>query len=209
VLEGEISHDEITRFLSRSTFSSSTLWLSVKSAVREIEKSDGVLIFDDTIMEKPHTKENDIVTWHYDHSKGRSVKGINILNAMYSVSDINIPVAFEIINKPIHYCDIKTRKVKHRSELTKNDLLLQMLKTCQQNQLLYSYVLTDIWYASTMQEIKLTFNKDFIMAMKCNLLAALSLEDKHQGRFVRIDSLNLEPNTTQQVYLTGLSYSFN
>lgn len=56
MLEGEISHDEITRFLSRSTFSSSTLWLSVKSAVRDIEKSDGVLIFDDTIVEKPHTK---------------------------------------------------------------------------------------------------------------------------------------------------------
>ncbi|MFK5970256.1 MAG: hypothetical protein QM487_09090 [Candidatus Marithrix sp.] len=42
VLEGEISHDEITRFLSRSTFSS-TLWLSVKLAVRDVEKSDGVL----------------------------------------------------------------------------------------------------------------------------------------------------------------------
>lgn len=208
MLEGEISHDEITRFLSRSTFSSSTLWLSVKSAVRDIEKSDGVLIFDDTIVEKPHTKENDIITWHYDHSKGRSVKGINILNAMYSVSDINIPVAFEIINKPIHYCDIETRKVKHCSKLTKNDLLLQMLKNCQQNQLLYNYVLTDIWYASTknMQEIKITFNKDFIMAMKSNRLVAPSLEDKYQGRFVNISSLNLEPNTTQQVYLKGLNF---
>ncbi len=47
------------------------------------------------------------------------------------------------------------------------------------------------------------------MGMKCNRLAALSLEDKYQGRFVRIDSLNLEPNTTQQVYLKGLSCSFN
>ena len=28
-----------------------------------------------------------------------------------------------------------------------------------------------------------------IMGMKCNRLAALSLEDKHQGRFVKIDSL--------------------
>ena len=34
MLEGEISHDEITRFLSRSSFSSKTLWLSVKSVVR-------------------------------------------------------------------------------------------------------------------------------------------------------------------------------
>lgn len=208
MLEGEISHDTITRFLSRSTFSSSTLWLSVKLVVRDIEKDDGVIIFDDTIVEKPHTKENDIITWHYDHSKGRSVKGINILNTLYNVGDINIPVAFEIINKPIHYCDIKTRKVKHLSKVTKNDLLLQMLETCNQNQLLYKYVLTDIWYASTknMQAVKLTFNKDFIMGMKCNRLAVLSLEDKHQGRFVRIDSLNLEPNTTQQIYLKGIDF---
>lgn len=83
-----------------------------------------------------------------------------------------------------------------------------MLKNCQQNQLLYKYVLTDIWYASTknMQEIKITFNKDFIMAMKSNRLVAPSLEDKYQGRFVNISSLNLEPNTTQQVYLKGLNF---
>ncbi len=83
-----------------------------------------------------------------------------------------------------------------------------MLKTWKPNQLLYSYVLTDIWYASVknMQEIKITFNQDFFMAMKSNRKVALSLEDKHQGRFVRIDSLNLEPNTTEQVYLKGLYF---
>ena len=44
------------------------------------------------------------------------------------------------------------------------------------------------------------------MAMKSNRKVALSLEDKHQGRFVRIDSLNLEPDTTEQVYLKGLDF---
>jgi len=192
LLDGEISHDQITRFLSQSCFSSSYLWLSVKQAVRDIENNAGVLIFDVTIVEKPYTKENDIINWHYDHSKGRSVKGINILNAIYNVEDVNIPVAFEIINKPIQYSDIKTRKVKRYNEVTKNDLLIQMLQTSHQNKLSYRYVLTDSWYASVnnMQEIKNTFKKDFIMAIKTNRLAALSLEDKRQGNFVRIDSLN-------------------
>ena len=45
MLEGEISHDTIT--LSSSRFSSSALWLSVKLVVRDIEKDDGVIIFDD------------------------------------------------------------------------------------------------------------------------------------------------------------------
>ena len=118
LLEGEVSHDQVTRFLDQ-IFSSTYLWLSVKSTVREIENQDGVLIFDDTIIEKPYTKENDIITWHYDHSKGGSVKDINILNAVYNVGDINVPVAYEIIDKPIQYCDIKTRKLKRISELQK------------------------------------------------------------------------------------------
>ncbi len=209
LLDGEVSHDKVTRLLSKYNFSSSYLWSLVKSTVREIENDDGVLIFDDTIEEKPYTDENEIVNWHYDHSKSRTIKGINILNALYHVEGVSVPVAFEIIHKPIHYCDIKTRKVKRESHVTKNDLLRQILITCQQNQLNYRYVLTDIWYASTenMQHIKIKIKKDFVMAMKYNRLVALTLEDKTAGNFVRIDSLQLEKGTTQLVYLKGLNFS--
>jgi len=95
--------------LSQSHFSSTYLWYLVKSTVRDLETDDGVLIFDDTIQEKPYTDENEIVTWHFDHSKGRTVKGINLLNCLYYASDVTVPVAFEIINKPILYSDIETR----------------------------------------------------------------------------------------------------
>jgi hypothetical protein len=208
LLDGEVSHDKITRLLSKSHFSSNYLWSLVKPTVRSIEKDDGILIFDDTIQEKPYTDENEIVNWHFDHSKGRTVKGINILNCLYQASDVSVPVAFEIIKKPILYCDIETHQIKRSSEITKNDLLRQMLNTCQQNQLSYRYVLTDIWYSSTenMQNIKIKFKKDFIMGVKSNRLVALNLEDKKQGCFVRIDSLNLKSNTTQLVYLKGLDF---
>lgn len=208
LLDGEISHDKVTRLLSQSGFSSSYLWSLVKSTVRDIEHDDGVLIFDDTIQEKPHTDENEIVTWHFDHSKGRTVKGINLLNCLYHHSDVTVPVAFEIIKKTILYCDIETHQVKRLSDITKNELLRQMLNICQQNQLSYRYVLTDIWYASNenMQHIKLKCQKDFIMGIKSNRLVALNLEDKLKGCFVRIDSLQLEENTTVLVYLKGLDF---
>jgi len=61
------------------------------------------------------------------HSKGRTIKGINILNALYHVKDVSVSVAFEIIHKPILYCDIKTRKIKRESNVTKNDLLRNIL----------------------------------------------------------------------------------
>ncbi len=49
MVDGEVSHDQVTRFLSERPYTSKDLWWEVKSAVREIESAEGVLIFDDTI----------------------------------------------------------------------------------------------------------------------------------------------------------------
>jgi len=129
MLDGAISHDGITRFLSGHDFTSKDLWLYVKSTVRQVEQDNAVLIFDDTIQEKQWTDENEIMCWHYDHSIGRSVRGINLLNCLYHSGDASIPVGFEIIHKPIQYCDLETRKVRRRSEVTKNELMRKMLTT--------------------------------------------------------------------------------
>ena len=104
-LEGEVSHDRIKRFLSTEVDDSRTLWKLVKPMARAIEQPDGVLIFDDTIQEEPHTDENEIIGWHFDHSKNRSVKGINLLNRVYHSDGVSLPVAYEIIRKPIVFTD--------------------------------------------------------------------------------------------------------
>jgi hypothetical protein len=69
LLDGELSHDQVTRFLNRHDYNSKILWLYVNKAMREVEREDGVLIFDDTIQEKPYTDENELVCWHFDHTK--------------------------------------------------------------------------------------------------------------------------------------------
>ena len=58
------------------------LWQLVKPVVRAIEDDAGVLIFDDTIQEKPYTDENELISWHFDPSKNRTVKGINLLSCV-------------------------------------------------------------------------------------------------------------------------------
>ncbi len=55
-----------------------------------------------------------------NHCSGRSVRGINLLNAIYHSHGASIPVAFELVKKPIQYCDIATKKLKRKSEITKN-----------------------------------------------------------------------------------------
>ena len=62
MLDGGISHDAISRFLSKRDYTSKDLWKQVKGMVREVEREDGVLIIDDTVQEKPHMDENDLIT---------------------------------------------------------------------------------------------------------------------------------------------------
>jgi hypothetical protein len=65
-----------------------------------------VLIFDDTIQEKAWIDESELMCWHFDPCSGRTVKGINLLNALYYCNGRSIPVAFEWVKKPIQYSDI-------------------------------------------------------------------------------------------------------
>jgi|SRR5262249_33630854 len=57
LLGGEISNDQVTRFLASPAKTSSDLWRVAKPLVRQIETQDGVLILDDSIEVKPYTDE--------------------------------------------------------------------------------------------------------------------------------------------------------
>lgn len=203
-----ISHDKVTRFLSQREYTSKDLWELVKPTVRRIESNDGVLSLDDTIQEKRHTDENEIITWHYDHSKGKSVKGVNILNCIYSVSDLNIPVAFEVIRKNLEYKDEKTGKNKKKSKKTKNEMMREMLAVCVKNKIKFKYALADIWFSSAenMISVKKDIEKDFLFALKANRTLTLSKEEFKKGKFQRIDSLEMKEGHTYKAYLKGLNF---
>lgn len=53
LMNGEISHDQVTRFLSNEKKTSKDLWLVVKPFIKKIQSAKGVLIIDDSIEEKP------------------------------------------------------------------------------------------------------------------------------------------------------------
>jgi hypothetical protein len=204
MVDGDISHDRVTRFLSERVYTSKDLWLQVKSTVRQIEGDDGVLIFDDTIQEKAWTDENEVMCWHFDHCSGRSVRGINLLNALYYCRGVSIPVAFELVRKPLQFCDVKSQQVKRASEVTKNELMRDMIATCVNNTLKFRYILMDSWFSSV-ENFAFIVNKKkhFIAALKDNRLVALNEEDKKQGRFVRIDTLALSDKQAVRGWLKG------
>jgi hypothetical protein len=119
LLNGAISHDRIQRFLATSPKTGKDLWRVVKPYVRQIQSEQGVIIVDDSISEKPHTDENDIICWHYDHTTGQNIKGINFVTALYHAQDVSLPVNYHLIEKTETYIDKKTSKEKRRSPVSK------------------------------------------------------------------------------------------
>ena len=77
-----------------------------------MQTESAVLIVDDTIEEKPYTDENEIVCWHFSHSKDCSVIGINFVSALYYSSGVSLPVGFEVVHKTETYIDKKSGKEK-------------------------------------------------------------------------------------------------
>ena len=69
MVEGDVSHDQITRFLSAQEYTSKDLWQQVKRTVRSVERDDGVLIFDDTIQEKAWTDESELMPEHLQQAQ--------------------------------------------------------------------------------------------------------------------------------------------
>jgi hypothetical protein len=206
---GVVSHDKITRFLSEKELNSAELWRLVKPLVREIEdEASGVLVIDDTIEEKPYTDESELVCWHYDHSKGRTVKGINLLSTLYQVGALSVAVAFELVKKSEWVFNEKKDRWQRKSPLTKNEHYRRMLEACTKNRIGFRYVLNDVWYASSenMIHVKQNLEKEFIMPIKTNRKVALSLERKKHGEYEQVASVELELGTVVEVYVEQVEF---
>lgn len=208
-----LSHDKISRFLGQEAFTQKDYWLSIKPLVRKVEHSDAIIKIDDTIEEKPHSTENEVITWHWDHSKKPKAgytKGINILNFLYhSPVGVEIPICFEIIRKTESYVDAKSGEVKKRSPRTKNEMLRdQLYKVHKYNKVPFKYVLWDTWFSAkeNFDFVHYELKKYFIGGLKANRKVAFSLEQKQQGQYHRVSGLDLQEGHNITVYLQGLDF---
>ncbi|MEK7078767.1 MAG: transposase [Patescibacteria group bacterium] len=212
VIDNALSHDKITRMLSSIESDSKALWLNVKSIVRENETEEGCLIFDDTLVEKPYTDENEIICWHYDHCSGKNIKGINLLTTFYysqkneSEMPIKVPIGFDIITKYPHSSELETKKVKRKSLVTKNELMRQQISVAINNNAKFSYILADSWFSSS-ENMKFIHaqNKYFIFDLKNNRLA--STGDRNEAKWLNISNLDLQDNVPIKVWLKDVEIS--
>ena len=172
-----IKHDKVTQELSKRDYDSKFLWQRVKLYVEELTQSKELitLSFDDSIEEKRYTDDSELNCWHFDHSFGKSVRGVNFLTGLLEVGGMRLPVGVEFIKKDFWVTDPKTGKSKRKSSSTKNELFRKMLRECNKK-MHFDYVLADSWYSSVENMIccKEEQKRNFIMALKSNRIVALS-----------------------------------
>ena len=212
LVEGAVSHDQVTRSLAGGKRTSADLWQFVKPLVRKVQSEDAVLILDDSIEEKPSTDLSELICSHWDHAHSRYVRGINFLTALYQVESEghrwSLPVAFDLVKKTETVIDKKTGKEKKQSQKTKNERYRDLLRACKKNEIPFTYVLNDVWYASAenMEFVKGELEKEFIMPLKSNRKVALSQEEKAKGRYHSVETLDLEEGVVREIYLEGVAF---
>lgn len=108
------------------------LWPETRDLVR---LDAGVLVLDDTTLDKPYTKKMDLVTRHWSGKHGQGVWGINRLTLLWSDGTALIPCDFRLYDKPW-------------SGLTKNDYFRQLLAVAQERGFAPRHALFDRWYSS-------------------------------------------------------------
>lgn len=215
VSDGLVSHDQVTRLLNSNygEFTAAAYWKRIKPFIREVNDPEGVMIIDDFVEEKPHSKENELIAYHYSHLQGGPVKGINIVHLLYSVAQgserVNIPVAFELVRKTETRTDPKTGKKQRFSLVNKNQMARHLLhQATHLNHIPYRYVLADSWYASAenMVYVKQKLKKDFVFGLKANRQVALSKGALRRKEFVQVTDLRLEPGQVHQIWLKDVPF---
>jgi hypothetical protein len=204
-LDNRISHDILTDLLNSGYISSKLLWATVKPMCAEIEQEDAVLIIDDSVEAKPYTDCNELIGWYFDHTAGRSIKGVNFISAIYHSWEMSLPVGVAFINKDLVYID-KDGKEKRKSTVSKQEHFRNLVQHGT-GRLRFKYVLSDSWFAcaDNMQFIVQDCGRNFIMALKENRRVALSKEDKLSGKYISIKEAVSE-GCVRSVYIEQLDF---
>jgi putative transposase len=162
------AHDAFTRLLHRLEPDPDTLWSEVRPL---LDPADGVLVLDDSTLDKPRARQIDLVARHWSGNHHAVVQGINLLTMLWSDGDRFYP------------CDDRIYH-KDTDGLTKNDHFAAMLKTANARGFQPKAVLFDSWYASV-DNLKLvrSLGWTFVTRLKENRLVRLDHgEPKAVGR---------------------------
>jgi hypothetical protein len=190
-----IGHDAVNRWMRGERFTSGLLWEHAKPHV--ISCGEGWLVFDDTVLDKNHSHQIELVRRQYSGNSHGLVKGIGVVNCVYVNPILD---QFWIIDYRIYAPDHDGKsKLDHMREMFDNAI--------DRKDIPFQGVLMDTWYATTAMMQHIHQRKKFFycplksnrkVMVHCQYQSAESVEwlerDLEQGRPCRLKGLDKAVN---------------
>jgi len=147
------AHDAFTRLLARLEPDAETLWAE---AMTQIDFQSGILVLDDSTLEKPYSERNALVYRHWSGKQKAVVAGINLITLLWTDGVRCVPIDYRVFDKDT---DGKT----------KNDHFAEMLLEAFERGLNPQLICFDSWYAS-IENLKLVraLGWHFLTRLKAN-----------------------------------------
>ena len=181
-----MAHDAISRWLSQEKLAPKMVW---QESQYLIDQGNGSLVIDDSVLDKPYSQEIPLVKKQYSGKHHRLVKGIDIVNTVWTNGEKIIPVDYRIY-EPTH--DGKT----------KNDHAREMLGMAKKRGLKPQYVLMDAWFTSigNLKAID-AYGWKWIGEIKCNRQVSVK-----KGEYVRVENLDWTSKQAHRVWLKAYGF---
>ena len=129
------AHDAFTRLLMRVPPDTAALW---EEARRFVRRDEGLLILDDTTLDKPYARKIELVTRHWSGKHKRVVWGINLQTLVWT----GYGEGEQWCTIP---CDVRLYEA---DGATKNEQFREMLAVASERGFAPECVLFDAWYSS-------------------------------------------------------------
>lgn len=153
------AHDAFTRLLHRLEPDGETLWREAQS---QMEPTHGMLVVDDTTLDKPYARKIELVSRHWSGKHRQVVQGINLVSLLWTDGDRPIPCDYRIYHKD-------------SEGATKNDHFRALLHTAHARGFQPACVSFDSWYSS-LDNLKLMRSYEWLWLtrLKSNRLVSLN-----------------------------------
>lgn len=128
-----LSHDAISRWLADTKCQPKDIW---ETAKRDVLETQGIIIGDETVLDKSRSKKVELVRWQYSGDEHDVIRGIGMLNMLWKRNDGEVfPMDFRIYSPP-------------EDGKTKNDHFREMLGIAKGRGIDPEAVIADSWYSS-------------------------------------------------------------
>jgi putative transposase len=147
------AHDAFTRLLQRLEPDPEKLWQEART---QIDFKSGILVLDDSTLEKPYSEFNALVYRHWSGKQKEVVSGINLITLLWTDGVRCVPVDYRVFDKD-------------RDGKTKNDHFAEMLLEAHKRGFEPTLICFDSWYGS-IDNLKLvrSLGWHFLTRLKAN-----------------------------------------